>query len=165
MLYSALYISLVKMVVAYFECVPNPSADATLNKYKQVVCHTSDHTTGTPAMALGMIFYVFGFFTLCLWMNIKAPEKFVDKRFRARCKFLVNRWRADVWYWGSVYMVRNLVLALIAVVSATPRRSCAFSWISKAHNNAPSWSVLAASLAYFALLSVSIVGRFVASFP
>jgi signal transduction histidine kinase len=52
-------------------------------------------------------------------MNIKAPEKFVDKRFRARSKFLVNRWRADVWYWGRVYMVRNLVLALIAVISST----------------------------------------------
>jgi hypothetical protein len=119
MLYSALYISLVKMVVSYFECVPNPAADATLAKYKQVVCHSSEHSVATPAMVLGMVLYVFGFFCLCLYMNVKAPELFVHKRIRVRCKFLVNRWRADTWYFGSVYMVRNLILALVGVISST----------------------------------------------
>ncbi len=122
MLYSALYISLVKMVVAYFECVPNPdpsTTPATLAKYRQVQCGSSEHAGGTPAMIVGMVFYVIGFFSLCVWLNVVAPKRFQSGAFRSRCKFLVNRWRADVWYWSSVYMLRNLVIALAAVISAS----------------------------------------------
>jgi uncharacterized membrane protein len=119
MVYSALYISLVKIVTSYFECVPNHDAADTLMKYKQVECYSSEHNVGIPMMALGMIFYVVGFFCLCLYLNVIAPTKFKDARFRNQCKFLVNRWRVDVWYWGTVYMVRNLCLALVAVVSST----------------------------------------------
>ena len=119
MVYSALYISLVKLVVAFFECVPNPAADDTLAKYKQVVCQSQEHKTGTAAVVIGMIVYVVGFFVLCLYLNVIAPASFQNPVFRARCKFLVNRWRVDTWYWGSVAMARNLLLAFIAVISST----------------------------------------------
>ena len=120
MLYSALYIPLVKNVLAYYECVPNPAALDTLAKYKQIVCNSSEHDLATPAMVLGIMLYVIGFYSLCVYINVLAPARFIsDKVFRVRAKFLVNRWRVDVWYWGTVYMTRALFLAMVTVVSST----------------------------------------------
>jgi len=118
MLFSALYISLVKMVVSWFECAPNAAALPTLAKYTQVVCQSPEHNQVIPAVALGLAFYVIGFYAMCLYLNINAPVLLMQERNRIRLKFLVNRWRVDIWYWGSVYMARALLLALIAVACA-----------------------------------------------
>lgn len=48
MLLTALYITLVKVVVAFWECVENPSADRTLAKYKDVVCGSDEHSEVMP---------------------------------------------------------------------------------------------------------------------
>jgi hypothetical protein len=121
MLLTALYITLVKVVVAYFECVENPNADRTLAKYKDVICDSDDHTSVLPAMVFGMIFYVFGFYLAFLHAAYVAPKQWMNVGFRERWKFMLTRWRPDTYYWGSVVMTRNFLVALAGIVSDSPR--------------------------------------------
>merc|ERR1712098_277148 len=36
-------------------------------------------------------------------------------------KFMLTRWRPDVWYWGCVVMTRNLLVAFAGIISSEPR--------------------------------------------
>ena len=101
MLLTALYITLVKVVVAFWECVDNPSAGRTLAKYKDVVCSSDEHNEVLPAMALGLILYVIGGYFGFLHAAYVAPSKWMDVTFRERWKFMLTRWRPDTYYWGS----------------------------------------------------------------
>jgi len=41
--------------------------------------------------------------------------------FRERWKFMLTRWRPDTYYWGSIVMTRNFLVALAGIVSDAPR--------------------------------------------
>merc|ERR1719379_299525 len=121
MLLTALYITLVKVVVSFWECVENPSAEKTLAKYKDVVCGSDEHNQVLPAMALGLIVYVFGGYCGFLHAAYVAPSQWMNVTFRERWKFMLTRWRPDTYYWGSVVMTRNLLVAFAGLVSDEPR--------------------------------------------
>jgi len=117
MLLAALYVSLVKVAVAFFECTKNPAADDTLAKYRDVICGSDTHNEATPAMAIGMVLYVIGFYLINLYAVYTAPSKWMDVDFRTKFKFAFSRWRPDRYYWGMLIMTRNLLVAFACVVS------------------------------------------------
>lgn len=80
MLMSALYITLVKIVVSYFECPANPAAPATLSKHPDVVCDSDLHKEALPAMVLGLLVYVVGFYSLTAHAALTAPQKWNQAR-------------------------------------------------------------------------------------
>jgi len=92
----------------------------TLAKYKEVISGSDLHGQALFPMLIGMLFYVVGFYAYCAWAtnsyatNISAPQ------FRARFKFLFNRWRPKKYFWGMGVISRNLLIAFAAVVSANP---------------------------------------------
>lgn len=101
MLLTALYIMLVKVVVSFWECIDNPSAERTLAKYKDVVCSSDEHNAVLPVMALGLMVYVFGGYCGFLRAAYVAPSQWMNVTFRERWKFMLTRWRPDTYYWGS----------------------------------------------------------------
>merc|ERR1719231_107206 len=121
MLLSALYVTLVKVVLAYFECPENPDAPATLAKFRYVQCDSDDRTEALPAMALGFALYVIGFYLAFLWAAYIAPNKWMEINFREQWKFMLTRWRPAVWYYGVALMSRNGAVAFGGVVSSEPR--------------------------------------------
>lgn len=121
MLSSALYITLVKVVLDFWECPENPCGKNTVAKYRQIVCYTDEHWQALPAMVIGAVLYVFGFYTYCMWAAIVAPTHWMDVGFRERFKFMFTRWRPDVWYWGQTVMTRNLLVAFAGLVSTQSR--------------------------------------------
>ena len=100
MLLTALYITLVKVVVSFWECVDNPSAERTLAKYRDVVCSSDKHNEVLPAMVLGLMVYVFGGYCSFLHAAYVAPSQWMNVGFRERWKFMLTRWRPDTYYWG-----------------------------------------------------------------
>jgi len=108
-------------VIAFWECNENPAADRTLAKYKDVVCSSDEHNEVLPAMAFGLIFYVFGFYCACLHSAYVAPQLWTTVSFRERWKFMLTRWRPDTYYWGVMVMTRNLLVAFSGVISDAPR--------------------------------------------
>jgi len=121
MLLTALYITLVKVVVAWFECPANPAADDTLAKRKDVVCGSDEHKAAMPAMVIGLILYVIGFYGMFMRSAWIAPDMWSNVAFREQWKFMLTRWRPDAYYWGSVLMTRNLLVAFAGVISGEPR--------------------------------------------
>lgn len=92
-----------------------------MNKYRNVFCESEQHKSATAPMAIGMMLYVITFYAMFLWAAYRAPARWMDYTFRERCKFILIRWRPDVYFWGCVVMTRNLVVALVAVMSHDPR--------------------------------------------
>jgi len=121
MFMSALYITLVKVVLAYFECPGNPSAPDTLAKYKDIVCGEDEHKEGVVPMVLGLLVYVLGFYLTFCWAAYRAPALWTNVGYRERWKFMLTRWRPDTYYWGTALMTRNLLVAFAGVLSDEPR--------------------------------------------
>lgn len=121
MFMSALYVTLVKVVLTYFECPGNPAGPATLAKYKDIICQSDDHTAGFAPMIIGLLLYVVGFYGIFCYAAYSAPVKWTDIGFRERWKFMLTRWRPDTYYWGTMVMTRNLLVAFGGVVSSEPR--------------------------------------------
>jgi len=44
------------------------------------------------------------------------PGSRQSESFRRRYRFLVVRWRPDKWYWGMVYMLRNVFITLVNIL-------------------------------------------------
>ena len=110
---AGLYVYMVQNTTAFFECVPNHDAEATLAKYKQIECGSERHARATPAMVLSVLFYVVGFFVLCLVLTVVTPRYFHSRSYRECVYFLVYRWKPDMWYFSLVYMARNVLQAFL----------------------------------------------------
>jgi len=117
MIFTALYITLAKVVFSFFECPENPSAPATMQKFNEVECGSETHNQGVPAMILGVVLYLVGFYTLNLHAVRIAPSKWMDIKFRTQYRYLFMRWRLESYYWGIVIMSRNLLVAVAAMIS------------------------------------------------
>jgi hypothetical protein len=105
----------------YFECNENPSGPATLAQFRDVVCGSDERTAGLPAMVLGILLYLVGFYIVFVWAAYVAPSKWMEINFREQWKFMLTRWRPAVWYWGLALMTRNGLVAFGGVVSTEPR--------------------------------------------
>jgi len=122
MLLTALYVTLVKIVVAYWECSENPTeGHQTLLRYRDVECDSEERMGATAPMVIGLIVYVIGFYVKFLHVAWTAPDEWPKIEFREKWRFMLTRWRPDVWFWGSLVMTRNLLVALAGVISTEPR--------------------------------------------
>lgn len=113
---SAMSIALPKVVLAYFECARNPAAPDTLANHKEVICGGAEHETGVVPMALGVLAYVLGFNVLYCWSVYRAPVHWTLVEYRERSRFMLHRWRPDLYFWGAAQVARNLLLALVGVL-------------------------------------------------
>ena len=143
--------SIGEVVLLYFECNENPSGPSTLSKFRDTLCDSEERTAGAPAMVIGMLLYLVGFYALFVWAAIVAPSKWMEVNFREQWKFMLTRWRPAVWcrppsqsrveaavvgvfvhfcflgaaverrYWGVALMSRNGLVAFGGVISSEPR--------------------------------------------
>lgn len=118
MIFTALYITLAKVVFSYFECPENPSAPATMQKFIEVECGGEAHKEGFPAMVFGVSLYLVGFYSLNLNAVRNAPSKWMDIKFRTQYRYLFMRWRLESYYWGMMLMSRNLLVGVAAMISS-----------------------------------------------
>lgn len=67
-----------------------------------------------PAAVFGALLYVVVFSSVYLWVIVKAPSKFQESAsFRLRTHFLLNKWHPEKWFWGILFVTRNLLCSLI----------------------------------------------------
>eukprot|EP00415_Alexandrium_ostenfeldii_P003289 UN3289 len=64
-----------------------------------------------------MLIYMVGMGGLFVRTVIVAPKYFVEEGFRSRWKFLFIKYRADVYWWGIVFLVKNFAVNLALVAS------------------------------------------------
>lgn len=67
-----------------------------------------------PAAVLGALLYVVVFSAVYVWVIVQAPSKYQESAgFRLRTHFLLNKWHPERWFWGILFVARNLICSLI----------------------------------------------------
>lgn len=114
MVLMSLYISVCKAVFNIFECRQNPSAPNTLRSHDGFICFGDEVQDMIPAAIFGALVYIVVFSSVYVWVVVKAPSKYQDSAsFRLRTHFLLNRWHPEKWFWGILFVTRNLICSLI----------------------------------------------------
>jgi len=100
-----------------FMCYSHPMGASSVQKYNAVICGESDHVTmatvGALVVGLGLTFLAVAM-TLVLIVPSQAASGHVQ--FLQSCRFLVFRFRTDVWWYGLVLIFRGPMLSLPAVI-------------------------------------------------
>eukprot|EP00405_Crypthecodinium_cohnii_P038895 CAMPEP_0206542746 /NCGR_PEP_ID=MMETSP0325_2-20121206/10371_1 /ASSEMBLY_ACC=CAM_ASM_000347 /TAXON_ID=2866 /ORGANISM="Crypthecodinium cohnii, Strain Seligo" /LENGTH=297 /DNA_ID=CAMNT_0054040893 /DNA_START=284 /DNA_END=1178 /DNA_ORIENTATION=- len=90
-----------------------------MTSFPEVLCwETSDHTWIVVCGVLIGLFFVFPFLTGSVFAVVQAPRTKDPGGHYQRWRFLLYRFRPDVWWWGIVFLLRQLFLAFSTCVPA-----------------------------------------------
>jgi len=118
MVLASLYVGLCKVSISYFECVGHAAAPDTLLQFPSVVCNSDEHMSMAALGYLAVAVWMIGMLALAVYVSIRAPAMYRNSpSFRVRFRFLFSRWRPDKWYFGAVYMLRDALVLLVAVMA------------------------------------------------
>jgi len=115
----AVYISLSRNALGYFECTRHPTATATLLVYGDVDCGSAEQTDLTVAAVFAVLIHVVMVPAVVLYGCFVAPK---DRKlsqatsFFKKTVFLFRRWSPDLWYFTPVIMVRNLCFVFVTLL-------------------------------------------------
>jgi hypothetical protein len=109
----AFYVAVCKGSIDVFLCDDHPNDIQTLSRAPYIYCGSDDHSSmlGVGVFALAAFCVLTGaIFSYQLWI---APEVFHQEYFQKRWKFLVMKYRPDVWWWGTVWLLKGLLMNLV----------------------------------------------------
>jgi len=113
---QACFLSICGAGTAAFTLYEHPMGDWGVRRYPDIV--TSDGKySGIAIFGSLMCFMALTFFIVSIFLVVKAPSKAAtaDATFLQACRFLLIRFRVDVWHWGLHLMVRAMLLSLCPV--------------------------------------------------
>lgn len=112
------FTTLVNVAVAPLMCYSHPNGTSSIRRYRGVLCWESEHVpfiiSGCLLLLLALSFYAW-IVTAAIRSPKKAAEGNMD--FIAMHRFLLFRFREDVWWFGVLLLVRGPLLSLSAVVA------------------------------------------------
>eukprot|EP00931_Biecheleriopsis_adriatica_P067961 TRINITY_DN42014_c0_g1_i1.p1 TRINITY_DN42014_c0_g1~~TRINITY_DN42014_c0_g1_i1.p1 ORF type:complete len:1517 (-),score=220.07 TRINITY_DN42014_c0_g1_i1:63-4421(-) len=116
----ALYISLALMVLLPYQCVDNPGGlTQSMGTNPGILCWSDPQHQALVGLAtVGILVYPVGIFAWILTTTRRYPRLVSSGRglqILQRYRFLFNRFKAEVYYYGSFMLGRNLIVALIPV--------------------------------------------------
>lgn len=113
-------LALLMSAVFPFQCTKNPDQTSTVTGMRGVTCWTtSDHAAMIGLSVSGIIVYIVFPMAIVIWATIVYPVMLVRRggiQFLHRFEFLFTLFTPERYYYGIVYMLRNLALAIIPVV-------------------------------------------------
>jgi len=104
-------------------CYSHPNAEKSLLKFPHVVCGTSEHNV-MMTIGLPLLLLTAGFYAACIFSAVVAPRMAKDgcAPFMQSVRFLLFRFRPDVWWWGLVLMMRAMLMSLAPVIATDDPR-------------------------------------------
>eukprot|EP00931_Biecheleriopsis_adriatica_P011821 TRINITY_DN1128_c0_g1_i8.p1 TRINITY_DN1128_c0_g1~~TRINITY_DN1128_c0_g1_i8.p1 ORF type:complete len:1253 (+),score=250.76 TRINITY_DN1128_c0_g1_i8:76-3834(+) len=116
-----LYVAVVKSTVNLFEGRTNPSAPATLRAYDGFLYYSDEMVSLVPVAVLGILVYMVGFASLYIYVIVRAPVLYQEgSDFKQRFGFLLNRWHPRTYYWGVIFLSRNILCSLVPSMTTDP---------------------------------------------
>jgi len=110
--------AIASMSLFIFKCAGNPNGKQTLVGDASVICFESDEWASVLGIVIGcLLVYVVGLggvLVRTLWV---APAYFADSGFQMRWKFLFIKFHAAAYWWGIVYLAKNLFVTMAFVVA------------------------------------------------
>lgn len=100
-------------------CYAHPNGLRSNLKYTNVFCRTDEHTAMVIAGSLLLAFGVCGFWGFAAYLAHMCPKWCSTGNFRRvqSARFLLGRFRLDVWWYGVPLLLRGPLLALTVVVA------------------------------------------------
>jgi len=118
---QTIFIALVGLAVVPHQCYSHPNDNGTsIAEYPSVLCGEGDYSQMVVVSSILLATLVFPFMVLSFHATVVAG-KFRGDRIHAashlqRYRFLFYRFRPDAWWWGSVWNIRQLLLAFSSMV-------------------------------------------------
>jgi basic membrane lipoprotein Med (substrate-binding protein (PBP1-ABC) superfamily) len=115
---QAVFIAIVGIVAAPFQCYSHPNGEKSVASTPQVLCGSSEHTS-LIIMALGLLLLiVLPYAAINVWAScvVRSLQNKGNMSVIVRFRYLFYRFRPDVWWWGNVYLLRQLLLAFSPMI-------------------------------------------------
>ncbi|CAK9086783.1 Calcium-dependent protein kinase 16 [Durusdinium trenchii] len=93
-----------------FMCYRHPTGQASILKYPNVFCGTDEHVI-MRVFGVFVLILAFTFFTAACYAAYQAPK------WLAAIRFLIFRFRPNVWYFGLVLLARGPLLSMPGVIA------------------------------------------------
>jgi len=109
--FQAVFIAIVGVVAVPYQCYSHPSDNgASVSQYPNVICWDKDHELmlALSSMLLATLVLPFAVASLC---GTCQAHRVSDVQKLARFRFLLYRFRPDVWWWGNIFILRQALLA------------------------------------------------------
>lgn len=114
----AMYVGICKSTFNIFTCRTNPSAPDTMQLYDGYLCLGEAVRPTIPLAIVGVIVYIFASLALFIYVVAVTPSRYqVDEGFRMQYRFLLDRWHPEVWYWGVLNLIRNVLVSLVPAMT------------------------------------------------
>jgi len=120
-IYNSIFIALTAITAVAFQCYSHPNGDSSLVQYPTVLCGSDDHHSIVALSVILLITFVVPFVGVQVWASVHAmrvranPER--SKRHTTRFRFLMYRYRPDVWWWGTIFTIRQTLLAFAPMLA------------------------------------------------
>jgi len=121
-IFQAFYISFSFISLELLMCYENPNGKSSLTFSPSIECGSQDWERMLGEGILMMAPICGLAVAAIIFVGFMAPVYFHDRGFRTRWKFLLIKWRPDVWWWGVIVLIRGLLLALTHVFSQEGQR-------------------------------------------
>eukprot|EP00434_Breviolum_minutum_P026069 symbB.v1.2.023046.t1/scaffold2073.1/size90365/7 len=101
-------------------CYKHPNGLRSILKYPGVLCGSSDHAAMLVVAWILLTVFVLGFPAACTFAVLKAPYWSSNDKYQHRVaaiRFLVFRFRMDVWWFGVPLLLRGPLIKLPVVLA------------------------------------------------
>ena len=106
------YIGIASLSLSLFRCYEHPNGETSLVEAPSVLC-------GSDAWAQVIAFAIFAILVYCIfvfavfvWVLWVAPRRFHETSFQQRWKFILLKFRSDIWWWGIVFLLKGIAVNL-----------------------------------------------------
>ncbi|CAK9094254.1 Ephrin_rec_like domain-containing protein, partial [Durusdinium trenchii] len=108
------FTTMASLGAAPFACFKHPSGQESILNYPGIFCGSNEQRIMQIFGGL-LLFLATSFFVLCCFAAVKAPSWSGTPKLNA-ARFLVVRFRPDVWWFGLILLARGPFLSLPAIV-------------------------------------------------
>eukprot|EP00928_Gymnodinium_smaydae_P039848 TRINITY_DN27132_c0_g2_i1.p1 TRINITY_DN27132_c0_g2~~TRINITY_DN27132_c0_g2_i1.p1 ORF type:complete len:1200 (-),score=148.82 TRINITY_DN27132_c0_g2_i1:168-3422(-) len=104
-----------------YQCYSHPDGSASVTSYSTILCGTADYVPFVAGSVTLLLLFPLPFLALTSyanWTAVGAASSAATRdRFLKTYRFLFYRFRPEVWWWGSVVYIRQLLLAISPMVA------------------------------------------------
>jgi multiple sugar transport system substrate-binding protein len=122
LLWLILFLSLALSAVSSLQCKDNPDGSSSVMSVRSVICWDgSDHAVMVVLSILAILIYVVSFLAIIVRATLLYPQMLTKPgglEFIRVYRFLFSRFHPEQYYYGVVFTLRSLLVALIPVMLA-----------------------------------------------
>eukprot|EP00439_Symbiodinium_sp_Y106_P015533 s4863_g2.t1 len=108
-----------KVALSPMMCYSHPNGKLGMLEHNGIFCFSSNEHTPMFVTGLLVLAMMTSFYAMTIWATIKAPSKAAGGNgwFLSATRFLLFRFRADCWWFGTFMLPRGLLLSLAIVLA------------------------------------------------